>query len=728
MPRLAPPGAALLLALSASTVACAAGPTAPPALTGSRAVLFIGNSLTYTNGLPTMMQAVGQQAGDTTLAVAMVANPDFSLSDHFLQGTTNDWFRRRPWAYVVLQQGSSALPESQLHLRTWTQRFAPIIRAAGAEPVLFMVWPQSTRLFDFPNVADSYRNAALAVEGIFAPSGEAWVAYARSIGGQGIPTATAYGALYLDGLHPTALGSYLSAIVLLERITGIAPLTLPAIIPGVPAQPTVVRALQQAATQALAANARYPHQVLQSTPTQERPRGSEEVDSARIARQAYQDAQASTTPERAAALLQRATAAWPSQPAYWLERARVGIRTDDITSVNTAVNALVRLQQSPGLLRDSLLRGWIARRATPELPERVTRAAAPVRTATLFATVDSTVFVEGADVSPRTSALFVTSLRRGTVLHCVAGTPWRDLDLARDPRMQAVFAVRVAPDDSTLWVTSAPHALRHTATQVTATTTATAAIARVRVANGAVLEWHALPSPHAAHLPGDLLALPNGDVLVSDSETARLYLWRAAAGSWSTISHPGFRSPQGVALLPSGRQVAIADYSHGLYLLALDSLTVRRIDVASGTSVLGLDGLAWHHDRLYAVQNGAVVPQLVALELTADYTAVRALRVVDRQPELAPAPSSVISSTHRLLYVGNSPWSLFDAAGVRTGEAAPPFSAVLAVPDRARAERGSRNVATTPVLRSASSVASPARRSPASISAPSCTRSSASLP
>jgi hypothetical protein len=119
----------------------------------------------------------------------------------------------------------------------------------------------SSRLFDFPNVAVSYRNAAIAVEGIFAPAGEAWVAYARLATEQNLPATLAYGELYADGLHPTPLGTYLSAIVLLERISGIAPTSLPAVIPGVPVHPSVVRALQVAAAEALAANPRYPHRL-----------------------------------------------------------------------------------------------------------------------------------------------------------------------------------------------------------------------------------------------------------------------------------------------------------------------------------------------------------------------------------------------------------------------------------------------------------------------------------
>ena len=141
-----------------------------------------------------------------------------------------------------MQQGSSALPASQVHLRTWTEAFAPHIREAGGVPVLLMVWPSQTRLFDFPNVLTSYSNAAAAVNGVLAPAGDAWVAYGQ------------YERLYLDGLHPTILGSYLAAVTLVQRLLGVPPSQLPPVIPGVPVDSATVRALQAAATTALDRN------------------------------------------------------------------------------------------------------------------------------------------------------------------------------------------------------------------------------------------------------------------------------------------------------------------------------------------------------------------------------------------------------------------------------------------------------------------------------------------
>lgn len=232
--------AALLL----TVVACgSSSPAAPSIPVGATRVLFIGNSLTYVNGLPGMFVALAKLGGDQNVYAETVAFPDYALEDHWAQGTARRTLAEHPWEFVVMQQGSSALPESQVNLRTWSLQFAPLIRAAGATPVMYMVWPFASRTFDFPGVLQSYRNAASAINGIFAPAGDGWTAFGD------------LNALYsADGLHPTVQGTYIAALVLLERIRGIRPDQLPATIPGSSISESEVRALQQAARRALDRN------------------------------------------------------------------------------------------------------------------------------------------------------------------------------------------------------------------------------------------------------------------------------------------------------------------------------------------------------------------------------------------------------------------------------------------------------------------------------------------
>lgn len=419
--------------------------------------------------------------------------------------------------------------------------------------------------------------------------------------------------------------------------------------------------------------------------------GDAAVDSASVARMAYREARASASPLDAARLLLRATTAWPSQPAYWLAQTSTSVATRDLDRFRASVMALMAMQQAPVLGRDSLLRSWIARTGSEGWFGDFERAVSPVRAAAPVAYVPAPTFVEGIDVDPRSGRLYATSVRSGSVLRCETGGTWRDLALARDVRIQAVFAVRVAPDSAFLWVSSAAHALR--ANAGAGRPAVRSGIARVRAHDGAVVEWHDLPSADSAHMPGDLLALPNGDVLVSDSDAAQLYLWRSRESTWQVISHVAFRSPQGMALVAEQRVVLVADYSHGLYRVHLDGLAISRIADAPGTSVLGLDGISWHDGQLYGVQNGTGVPQLLTITLSDDLRTVRSVRVADRQSDLAPAPSAVSGGPDGVIYVGNSPWESF-AAGDVAPVSAP--TALLRLATSPRSRRGTRTVAVTP--------------------------------
>jgi hypothetical protein len=182
-------------------------------------ILFIGNSLTYVNDLPSAVVAIAKVAGDT-IEARSVAFPDFSLEDHWNEGTALQALRATKWNYVVMQQGPSSLPENQIYLKTWTEKFAPEIRAAGAVPALYMVWPSLARQpGDWPGVKAAYKNAAASVQGLFLPAGEAWrVSQART------PSLNLYGG---DGFHPSGAGTILAALVIYERLSGRNVTTIP---------------------------------------------------------------------------------------------------------------------------------------------------------------------------------------------------------------------------------------------------------------------------------------------------------------------------------------------------------------------------------------------------------------------------------------------------------------------------------------------------------------------
>jgi len=183
-------------------------------------VLFIGNSLTYVNNLPGILEALADSAHEPLLETRMVAKPDYSLEDHWNDGDARRAITAGRWSVVVLQQGPSSLDESRTLLVSYAKAFAEPIHGSSARPALYQVWPTIDRAADFPRANESYRMAADAVSGLLFPVGEAWL-----LAGQMDASIPLYA---FDGLHPSIEGSYVAALVMYAVLYGKSPVGLPA--------------------------------------------------------------------------------------------------------------------------------------------------------------------------------------------------------------------------------------------------------------------------------------------------------------------------------------------------------------------------------------------------------------------------------------------------------------------------------------------------------------------
>jgi len=197
------------------------GPGGQHRPTGTYKVLLIGNSLTYENELPALLEALADSAGVQDLYVQTVAFPNFGLEDHYYQGIAVQEIRKGGWKYVVMQQGPSALLSSRENLVHWAGVLAEEIRAVGAIPAFYAVWPASIHFSDFVHVHNSYALAATTTGGALIPAGEAWrAAWALNAN---LPL---YGA---DGFHPSPTGTYIVALMMLQLFyPELSPAGLPA--------------------------------------------------------------------------------------------------------------------------------------------------------------------------------------------------------------------------------------------------------------------------------------------------------------------------------------------------------------------------------------------------------------------------------------------------------------------------------------------------------------------
>ena len=290
------------------------------------------------------------------------------------------------------------------------------------------------------------------------------------------------------------------------------------------------------------------------------------VDSAQVARDLWRAAvRAFQSGDKATALARavRAVHAWPVQPAYWSGAAKLAAAANDTAGLGDALAGLTRLTAGASLLADR----DVMARSSPGAIDELRRATADVAASRVTATLaDSTIYAEGVDADPVSGTLYVASVRHRTVYEVTRAGAVRDIGLGTAARMGAVLGVRVAPDRVHLWVTIT--GLARSAVYAPADSSI-AALLQVRRADGRVVRRFDVP-----------------------------------ADPLERLTHPLFRSLQGLAVTADGRTMILADYSHGLLRVDLASGAVERIADAPGTTSVGVDGLVLVDGTVIGVQNG----------------------------------------------------------------------------------------------------------------------------
>ena len=131
-------------------LACSSTRPAAPAVVGEGTrILFIGNSLTYVNDVPGILQALADSAGGERLAVASLALPNYALIDHWVDGIAQREIAKGGWAWVVMQQGWTPAGIYRDTLRLATRNFGAVIAKVGAKAALYQTWPPVDRPNDF---------------------------------------------------------------------------------------------------------------------------------------------------------------------------------------------------------------------------------------------------------------------------------------------------------------------------------------------------------------------------------------------------------------------------------------------------------------------------------------------------------------------------------------------------------------------------------------------------
>ncbi len=185
-------------------------------------VLIIGNSYTFYNNLPQVLQAISTKSKCPLIVESYTAgamslrgfleDPAHAKARQLIESGNYDW--------LVLQDQSQTpayKPEETMDsVRRWTQ----IAQKQGTKVLLFLTWAHATadgnKLCPLVSMQEqtstTYCKAAIENKVKVAPVGEAWGAWYRKNPDKELHTK--------DMSHPNAMGTYLAACVIHATISG----------------------------------------------------------------------------------------------------------------------------------------------------------------------------------------------------------------------------------------------------------------------------------------------------------------------------------------------------------------------------------------------------------------------------------------------------------------------------------------------------------------------------
>jgi hypothetical protein len=192
-------------------------------------VLFIGNSYTYYNNLPDLVNEIALSFGDTLVHESSTPGGS-NFYAHSTNAQTLNKINQQQWDYVVLQAQSQELSFSPFQVASDSYPYAEILvdsifaNSSCTEPLFFMTWgrkygdqsncqfypPVCTYLGMQQRLRESYLDMTFTHNASCSPVGMAWK--------KSIEIDSTLNLYSSDNSHPSIYGSYLAACTFYSSI------------------------------------------------------------------------------------------------------------------------------------------------------------------------------------------------------------------------------------------------------------------------------------------------------------------------------------------------------------------------------------------------------------------------------------------------------------------------------------------------------------------------------
>jgi len=263
----------------------------------------------------------------------------------------------------------------------------------------------------------------------------------------------------------------------------------------------------------------------------------------------------------------------------------------------------------------------------------------------------------------RTSTFYLSSVYKRKILSITKAGDARVFSSDADG-LWSVMGMRVDPARRLLWVCTTAHPQMMNFNPQDKGKTA---LIKYDLRSGKVLARFQPVDSTQPHWFGDLVINSAGDVYTSDSVTPAVYVVRHDGNQLEPLLEgEPFVSPQGLDFTPDEKNLFLADYAKGVFLI--DLITKKVTSIPADFTLLGIDGLYYHRGSLIGVQNGVNPERVIKLSLNRDLTRFDHFETLEANNPAFDEPTLGVLLKDRFYLVANSQWGAIDDAGHLSAE------------------------------------------------------------
>ncbi|WP_299107002.1 SGNH/GDSL hydrolase family protein [uncultured Tenacibaculum sp.] len=172
-------------------------------------ILFVGNSLTYYNNMPEILEYIAEESG-VQIQTTSLCSPNYAIIDHLDSGKLQYLLKKQSFDYVIIQQGPSSQAQGKQMLLADGAKVKALCNESKAQLGYYMVWPSLQYYYTFDKVIENHTLAAQKNKALLFPAGVVWKKY---------NTYKSKTLLYdYDNFHPSKAGSFLAALTIFHTL------------------------------------------------------------------------------------------------------------------------------------------------------------------------------------------------------------------------------------------------------------------------------------------------------------------------------------------------------------------------------------------------------------------------------------------------------------------------------------------------------------------------------